>query len=141
MIQTDDFNIYFAGDTSWGQHFEQIGKEFKDIDVAFTAYSSRRTTFLDEGYIILMLREAVQACIELNAKTFIPMHWGTFHLGFDEYFAPIELLKKSWKAMQVKAADKFASKKLRILKFGELATDLTQKIIISVASKTGQISV
>lgn len=43
--------------------------------------------------------------------------------------------------MQVKAADKFASKKLRILKFGELATDLTQKIIISVASKARQISV
>jgi L-ascorbate metabolism protein UlaG (beta-lactamase superfamily) len=86
-------------------------------------------------------QEAVQACIELNARILIPMHWGTYHLGFDEYFAPIELLKESWQKMQSKAVEKFADKRLKILKFGELATDLTRGLLISVAQKTGQISV
>ena len=43
--------------------------------------------------------------------------------------------------MQHKAAERFANKKLKILKFGELATDLTRHLFISVGQKTGQLSV
>lgn len=140
MIEVDGFTLYFAGDTSWGKHFKIIGEEFKNIDVALLPIApGEPRSWMKDTHI--NAEEAVQACIDLNARTLIPMHWGTYHLGFDEYFAPIELLKKSWNAMQLKAANKFASKKLRILKFGELANDLTQKIIISVASKAHQISV
>jgi L-ascorbate metabolism protein UlaG (beta-lactamase superfamily) len=140
MIQADDFTLYFAGDTSWGTHFKVIGKEFKNIDVALLPIApGEPRSWMKDTHI--NAQEAVQACVDLNAHTLIPMHWGTYHLGFDEYFAPIELLKGSWKTMQSKVADKFALKKLRILKFGELTTDLTQKIIISVTSKAGQISV
>ncbi len=140
MVQADNFTLYFAGDTSWGTHFKIIGKEFKNIDVALLPIApGEPRSWMKDTHI--NAQEAVHACVDLNAHILIPMHWGTYHLGFDEYFAPIELLKKSWAAMQMKAAHKFASKKLMILKFGQLATDLTQKIIISVASKTGQITV
>ncbi|MBI2344696.1 MBL fold metallo-hydrolase [Candidatus Dependentiae bacterium] len=139
MIQDKDFTLYFAGDTSWGNHFKMIGKEFKDIDVALLPIApGEPRSWMKDTHI--NAEEAVRACLDLNARTLIPMHWGTYHLGFDEYFAPIELLKKSWKTMQLKAADKLVSKNLRILKFGELASDLTQKIIISVAQKSGQIT-
>lgn len=140
MIQADDATIYFAGDTSWGKHFKLIGKEFNAIDVALLPIApGEPRSWMKETHI--NAEEAVQACIDLNARILIPMHWGTYHLGFDEYFAPINLLKESWKLMQSKAADKLISKKLKILKFGELAKDLTQKIIISISRKTDQITV
>lgn len=140
MIQADDFSLYFAGDTSWGNHFKIIGEAFKNIDVALLPIApGEPRSWMKETHI--NAQEAVNACIELNARTLIPMHWGTYHLGFDEYFAPIELLKQSWLSMQSKASQKIADKKLRILKFGELATDLTRRIFISVAQKSGQITI
>jgi L-ascorbate metabolism protein UlaG (beta-lactamase superfamily) len=140
MIQADNFNLYFAGDTSWGSHFKIIGNFFEHIDVALLPIApGEPRSWMKETHI--NAQEAVKACIELNARVLIPMHWGTYHLGFDEYFAPIELLKENWQKMQSKAVEKFAMKRLKILKFGELATDLTRRIFISVAEKTGQISV
>jgi len=140
MIQSGDFKLYFAGDTSWGNHFKAIGSAFENIDVALLPIApGEPRSWMKETHI--NAQEAVKACVDLNASVLIPMHWGTYHLGFDEYFAPIELLKESWQKMQTKASEKFATKKLKILKFGELATDLTRRLLISVAQKTGQLSV
>jgi L-ascorbate metabolism protein UlaG (beta-lactamase superfamily) len=140
MVQSADFSLYFAGDTSWGNHFKIIGKAFAHIDVALLPIApGEPRSWMKETHI--NAHEAVQACLELNADTLIPMHWGTYHLGFDEYFAPIELLKESWKSMQSTAAEKFATKRLKILKFGELATDLTRHFLVSVAQKAGQATI
>lgn len=136
MIQSNDFSLYFAGDTSWGEHFKAIGNFFKNIDVALLPIApGEPRSWMKETHI--NADEAVQAFIELNAHTLIPMHWGTYHLGFDEYFAPIDLLKHTW----AKASQKLADKRLKVLKFGELATDLTRKLVISVIQKSGQITI
>lgn len=135
MIQVDDFSIYFAGDTSWGPHFEQIGDEFKKIDVALLPIAPGEPRSWMK-YSHINAREAVQAFIKLKAKMFIPMHWGTFHLGFDDFYAPITLLKQSWHELR----GELAGKQLRIMKFGELVSDLGQKIIFTIQKGVQQIS-
>lgn len=135
MIQDLDFTLYFGGDTSWGMHFKQIGQAFPNIDVALLPIApGEPRAWMKDSHIDAS--EAVQAFIDLGAQTLIPMHWGTYHLGFDEYYTPIELLKKSWASVHAK----FPLKNLKILKFGELATDMSQKVMLSVAQKIGQIS-
>jgi len=134
MIQSSEFSVYFAGDTSWGLHFKQIGREFKRIDIALLPIApGEPRSWMKETHI--NAEEAVQAFIDLNADVLIPMHWGTFHLGFDEFHAPIELLKQSWNKAHMKLEDK----RFQILKFGELMTNLSRKILFTVAQKSEQL--
>lgn len=115
MIQVANFKIYFAGDTSWGNHFEQIGQEFPDIDIACMPIApGEPRSWMKETHI--NAHEAVRAFIKLRAQTFVPMHWGTFHLGFDDFYTPITLLKQSWQEFQ----DELKHKDLKIVKFGEM---------------------
>lgn len=115
MIQLGSFKIYFAGDTSWGKHFEQIGQEFDSIDIACMPIGpGEPREWMKDSHI--NAREAVKAFINLRAKMFIPMHWGTYHLGFDEFFTPLKLLQKSWTEFKMK----LKNKQLRFVKFGEL---------------------
>lgn len=133
MIQSGDFSVYFAGDTSWGLHFKQIGQAFKNIDVALLPIApGEPRSWMKETHI--NAQEAVSAFIDLNADTLIPMHWGTFHLGFDEFHAPIALLKESWS----NASSKLQNKRLQVLKFGELMTDLSRKILFTVTKQSEQ---
>jgi len=134
MIQSGDFSVYFAGDTSWGLHFKQIGQEFKRIDIALLPIApGEPRSWMKETHI--NAQEAVQAFIDLNADILIPMHWGTFHLGFDEFHAPIELLKQSWSRAHMKLRDK----RIQVLKFGELMTNLSRRILYTVAQKSEQL--
>ena len=58
------------------------------------------------------------------------MHWGTFHLGLDNFYTPINLLKQSWQEFM----SELSSKELRLLKFGELVTDVRYKFISTIKS-------
>lgn len=130
MIQFDTFKIYFAGDTSWGIHFKQIGDIFESVDVALLPIApGEPRAWMKDSHI--NAQEAVQACIDLNAHTMIPMHWGTFHLGFDEYYTPIALLQKTWHKMQ----EQVAMRQLKILKFGELTANFGKSVLFSIGSK------
>ena len=135
MIQVDDYKIYFAGDTSWGFHFEQIGQEFKQIDVALLPIAPGEPKSLMQSSHI-NAQDAIKAFIKLKAKTLIPMHWGTFHLGFDEFHAPIDLLKKTW----LQFNQELHNKDLRVLKFGEMFIGLKYKIALIAQSKSKHLS-
>ncbi|MBM18034.1 MAG: MBL fold metallo-hydrolase [Epsilonproteobacteria bacterium] len=129
MIQLGDYKIYFAGDTSWGNHFEQIGQEFQNIDIACMPIApGEPRKWMKDSHIDA--REAVKAFIKLKARIFIPMHWGTFHLGLDNFYTPINLLKQSWQEFM----SELSSKELRLLKFGELVTDVRYKFISTIKS-------
>lgn len=97
LPQTERKTIYFAGDTSYSPHFAHIAQEFGAIDVALMPiapelpHPSMRKSHIDS-------HEAVQGFMDLNAKTFVPMHWGTFPFGTDTFLGPIERLQNNWHA-------------------------------------------
>jgi len=80
VIETRRGAVYFAGDTGYGPHFEDIGRRWKPIRLALLpigAYSPRRvirTVHIDPP-------EAVRAHLELEAEASVAMHWGTFALS------------------------------------------------------------
>lgn len=114
MISSNNKNIYFAGDSAYGDHYKKIANKYSNIDLALMpiAPCNPRKDVKDSH---LDAREAVNAFLDLNAKNFIPMHWGTFRTNLDMFYEPIELLNKSWADLQNVLFDK----KLNILKFGE----------------------
>ena len=87
-------NVYFAGDTGWGDHFAQIAKRFPSIRLAclpIGAYLPRwfmRPVHIDPA-------EALEAHKVLGASTSMAMHYGTFNLGDDGETQPLDDLRQS----------------------------------------------
>jgi L-ascorbate metabolism protein UlaG (beta-lactamase superfamily) len=117
IIEYDGFKIYFAGDTAYGDgtHFEQIAAQFKPIDVALLPIGPNEPRQLLKSSH-MSAAEAVQAFKLLDARTFIPMHWGTFELGTDSFEDAPQQLLSAWE--QLAAPDK-QNKKLTVAKFGQ----------------------
>ena len=117
MIACNGFKIYFAGDSTYANHFSQIGKAHPDIDVAIMPIAPNGPAECNKNAHITT-PESVKAFCDLKARNFIPMHWGTFSLEADFFDAPIKLLLKLWG----KHHDKLKVKTLNVLKFGESRT-------------------
>ena len=87
-------NVYFAGDTGWGDHFEQIAERFSPIRLAclpIGAYLPRwfmRPVHIDPP-------DAVRAHTVLRASTSVAMHYGTFNLGDDGETEPVDDLRRA----------------------------------------------
>ena len=110
VISGPSGNVYFAGDTGFGRHFEMIAQRFKPLRVALLpigAYLPR--WFMRPVHISPV--EAVDAHTILGAEMSIPMHYGTFNLGDDGEMQPLDDLRAAIAANQVQ--------NFRILDFGE----------------------
>ena len=114
MITHNDKSIYFAGDSAYADHFKHIALEYPHIQAALMPiapgepHAWMRKTHLDA-------QQAVHAFLDLEAKHFIPMHWGTFQFGNDNFADPLTRLKIAWE----RYAGPLQDKKLSILKFGQ----------------------
>lgn len=94
VIKAEDATVYYAGDTGYFPGFREIGEKLGPIDIAaipIGAYLPR--WFMSPVHVDPA--EAVQAFIDLNAKTFVPVHWGTFELADEPLDQPMADLKKA----------------------------------------------
>lgn len=77
IVEGEEHTIYFAGDTGYFPGFKEIGERHRQIDVALMpigAYEPR--WFMQQMHV--NPAEALQAYLDLGARYFAAMHWGTF---------------------------------------------------------------
>lgn len=107
IIKYQGTTIYFAGDTSFGEHFDETGKMFPDIDYCLLPVGAYKPeNIMKEAH--LSPWEAYEAFKIMKAKTFIPMHYGTYDLADEPLGEPKRLIEG------------FEDDKIRILKVGEV---------------------
>lgn len=98
IIETTHGNIYFAGDTGYGPFVEKLHERYKEFRLAFLPIGAFRPEWL-MGSVHTSPDQAVQMHNELNVRTSIAIHFGTFHLGDDHQDEPperiIDILAKS----------------------------------------------
>ena len=125
MIEHDNFKFYFAGDTGWGMHFSVIGEIYKSIDVALMPIGpGEPREWMKHSHI--NAEEAGKAFLQLKARWFVPMHWGTFSLGMDRFKEPVVRLKNWWQINKKQCANKA----LKVAKVGELVACVKEKIAV-----------
>jgi L-ascorbate metabolism protein UlaG (beta-lactamase superfamily) len=94
VVSAPSGNVYFAGDTGWGAHFETIGARFDPLRLALLPIGSYLPRwFMKPAHIDPA--QAVDAHLALGARTSIPIHYGTFALGDDGEDEPVLELEQA----------------------------------------------
>lgn len=90
-------NLYFAGDTGYGPHLQQIGDRYGPFRLALLpiAPSKPRALF---AAVHMDAAEAVRAAQVTRAAQSLAIHFGTFAQGDDAENEPVESLEKSLQA-------------------------------------------
>jgi len=109
VISYKDRSIYFAGDTAYGTHFEEIGKRY-NVDVALLPIGAYRPEYIMKNNH-LDPQEAFNAFEQLQAKRMIPMHYGTYKLTDEPLDEPLKWMQE---------IDKTSLGKINFLKGGEV---------------------
>jgi L-ascorbate metabolism protein UlaG (beta-lactamase superfamily) len=82
VIQGPAGTVYFAGDTGYGSHFQEIKRRFPKIRLAFLPIGAYLPQWF-MGPVHISPADAVRAHEELGAATSIGIHFGTFRLADD----------------------------------------------------------
>lgn len=85
IIKSDNQKLFFSGDSGYDTHFSEIGKKYGPFDMAFIEtgqYNEKWST------VHMLPHEAAQAYFDLEAKRYIPIHWGMFELALHSWFQP-----------------------------------------------------
>lgn len=112
-IETSCKKIYFAGDTALADHFTEIHQTLGAPDYCLMPVGAYLPRFVMEWAHIAPW-EAVDAFHTMNAKHFIPMHFGTFDLSDEPASEPYRLLQ------QYEKEGKFKDTKLHLPAVGEI---------------------
>lgn len=109
VIEKDGKNLYFSGDSGYGEFYEHVGHRY-DIDVAIMGIGS----YYPDRYLRNHQNpeQAVEACIDVRAEYVIPMHYEDFRLTVVPVLEPIERFRQAAEKRGVKD-------RLRILDNGE----------------------
>lgn len=92
LLQTNHTKIYFSGDTGYGSHLKEVKDLFGDIDYFICGIGAYKPEwFMHSNHI--SPKDALKAANEMQAKHFVPMHYGTFDLSDEPISEPIKELK------------------------------------------------
>lgn len=93
MIEENGLNIFFNGDSGYCSYPVQIANLFPNIDIALIGIGAYHPPLMMKD-VHTNPHEAVQIFKDLKAKTFIPMHYGTFDLADEPMGEPLRILQQ-----------------------------------------------
>jgi L-ascorbate metabolism protein UlaG (beta-lactamase superfamily) len=90
-ITHKNVRLFFGGDSGYGEHFKAIGEKLGPFDLTFMECGQYNENWRN---IHCLPEESVQAAIDLQGKSMVPIHWGKFKLSLHSWTEPIERAKK-----------------------------------------------
>jgi len=113
VVEYQDTTLFFAGDTGYADHFQEIGALFDEIDYAILPIGSYEPGHIQKNSHMTP-EQALQAFDDLGAKTMIPIHYGTYDLSDEPVAEPLARLQREISKTGVPAES------VRILDIGEI---------------------
>ncbi len=99
LISSPSGNVYFAADSGFGPHFQEIGERFGPIRLALLPIGAYLPRWFMRG-VHISPKEAVQVHQLLRAENSVAIHFGTFQLGADGQFRPVIELEAALKSVE-----------------------------------------
>ncbi len=97
VVEGPEGRAYHAGDTGYFPHFAEIGRRVGAIDWAMLPIGAYDPVWFMKPQH-MGPEEAGRAFLELGAKNFVCMHWGTFKLTDEPMGEPVERIARWWQA-------------------------------------------
>ena len=101
VLKSENYSIFFSGDSGYGKHFKEIGEKYGPFDFALVECGQYNEQW---SQIHMMPEETIQASVDVQAKLMMPIHWGTFKLALHSWDDPIVRATKKATDLQVKIA-------------------------------------
>ncbi|HMZ90686.1 MAG TPA: MBL fold metallo-hydrolase [Chitinophagales bacterium] len=86
-LQTPELTVFIGGDSGYGKHFKEIGTRYNGFDIALLECGQYNPAW---KYIHMMPEETVMAAQDIQAKIFVPVHWGKFALSLHTWQEPAD---------------------------------------------------
>lgn len=112
VIHAPEGQIYFAGDTGMGPHFEQIYQRFGAMHLSLLPFGAYKPRWFMSP-VHLSPHEAVIAHKQLHSEFTIGIHFGTFRLADDGQDEAIDELAMA------RRDERVSEERFRVLGFGE----------------------
>lgn len=88
ILQTEHEQIYLSGDSTYAPHFAQIGQQYGGFDLALIENGQYNENWRDNH---MFPEQTVQAAIDLQAKKWMPIHWGAYPLAPHAWDEPVNI--------------------------------------------------
>jgi L-ascorbate metabolism protein UlaG (beta-lactamase superfamily) len=96
VVEGDGARVYHSGDTAYFEGFAEIGRRFPDLSAAMLPIGAYDPPWFMESQH-MNPEQAVQAFLDLGARDFLAMHWGTFKLTDEPLDEPPRRLEAEWR--------------------------------------------
>lgn len=87
VLQTPTKKIFLGGDSGYGPHFKEIGKQFGPFDLAILECGQYNAKW---PYIHSLPDEIIKEVQELKASNFMPVHHSKFKLAQHPWYEPLQ---------------------------------------------------
>lgn len=101
VLKTATHTIFIGGDSGYDPVFKTIGQQYGPFDLAILECGQYNTLWPS---IHMMPEEVVLASQDLQARAFMPVHWGKFTLALHPWSDPIVRASKQAEIMNVSIA-------------------------------------
>ena len=106
LLRSEGHTVYFAGDSAYAGHFAEIKQLLGAPDISLLPVGAYKPPFMmQEAH--MRPSEAVQAFHDLESKTMIPIHYGTYNLSDEPIGEPVRKLKAMRDEGSIKGELKF----------------------------------
>ncbi|MBD1362917.1 MBL fold metallo-hydrolase [Mucilaginibacter sp. ZT4R22] len=98
IIQSENYKLFYSGDTGYGPHFKEIGQSYGPFDLAFLECGQYSKNW---PYTHMSPAQTAQAGIDLRARMIQPVHWAKFAESDHPWHQPVDLLLPSAKRLAI----------------------------------------
>lgn len=86
VLNTPSQRIFIGGDSGYGKHFAEIGKQYGPFDLAILEDGQYNSAWI---YIHMLPEQVLQAAQDLNAQSVLPVHNSKFSLAMHAWDEPL----------------------------------------------------
>ena len=97
-FKTATENIWFSGDSGYGEHFKDIGTRLGPFDFAFMECGQYNENW---HQIHMYPEESVQAALDAGVTKIMPVHWAGFTLAQHSWTDPVDRFVKEAAKQQI----------------------------------------